>query len=1158
MSQRLNQKKNDFSTSPDVSSDVDPKAFNRSLKISGSLPLVLTSILAATFIGLIFYLVSVVRSVDHVNQVVAQAHETLQVIVDSETGMRGFLLTGAEEFLEPYNNSIRSTESEVESLKNFAKTHPEQIERLERVNSIYLEWKDWAQKNIELKRRGNNEYVKRVITGEGKRHMDEIRRLFAEFIHFEKKLLAERSEDAQATIRLVLIVIVTVSGVIGIFLALFTRRQLKSLSGSFGSVLQKQSELNLSLLREDWLRTGLSELNDLSRGDASLTELSGKIINHLARYTGAQVGTFYVVYEAEEVLRRISTYAFSSEDEAKRSDVKLKEGLVGQSAAENRLLQVTDLPENYIKVNSSLGAAIPRALLVAPASAEGSVKAVLELGFLSAPDSQVIELLERASLGIALTIRSWQYRTRVQDLLDKAQTFNDELQTQQEELKATNEELEEQSRALQDSQSELEQQRDILNENNETLNKTQTLLEEKSNEIQRASQYKSEFLANMSHELRTPLNSSLILAKLLADNTSGNLTKEQIQYAQSIYSSGNDLAYLINDILDLSKVEAGMLEIRPENVFLPMVLKSLVSTFQPLADQKKIQFQIKTDPGVPEMMFTDRQRLEQILKNLLSNAFKFTEKGQITLQVSRCSDGRLSLSVIDTGIGIPKAQQDVIFEAFRQADGTINRKYGGTGLGLSISRDLARLLGGNIEVESLSGEGSRFTLLLPETYDQSRIESPSPKGHLSSNSIATTEIVKPRVERVKPAPFSDDRYALASLGRTLLVIEDEPQFAQILFDLAHELHYKCVVAQDAEEGLLLAKSLLPDAILLDIKLPDHSGLTVLDQLKEDPTTRHIPIHIASVHDYMENAFQMGAIGYILKPVKRDELKAAFAKIESKLSQKIKRVLVVEDDKLQRESIVKLIADSDVEVTAVALASEALDALKNTVYDCVVIDLKLPDMSGENLLKKMTEQDEMSSFPPVIVYTGRSLSRDEEDQLRKYSRSIIIKGARSPERLLDEVSLFLHRVESKLSPEKRQILTAVRSREDDFEGRKILVADDDVRNVFALTAALEQKGANIVVARNGKEALTMLEEDPRIDLVLMDIMMPEMDGLQATREIRKQKRFAKLPIIAVTAKATKNDHMLCIEAGANDYLAKPIDLHQLTSLIRVWMPKLGRG
>ncbi len=1190
-SPRLNQDP----TSHGASSVVDPKAFNRILKISVSLPLALMSILTVIFIGLIFYLMSVVRSVDHVNHVIAQSHETLTTVLDSETGMRGFLLTGKEDFLEPYNSSALSVEREIGSLKELAKSYPEQIQRLERISSIHQEWKAWAQKNIEFKRQGNNEYLKRASSGFGKRQTDEIRRQFSEFIHFEEKLHADRSATTEEVIRLVILVIFSFSVLSGIFLALYSRRQLKLLSGAFGTALQKQSELNQALSQENWLRAGLSELDDLSRGEASLIEFSTKIISHLARYTGAQVGTFYAVSEKEGVFRRASTYAFSSENEAKLSEVKLNEGLVGQAAAENRLLQVTDLPENYIQVNSSLGAAHPKALLVAPASAEGSVKAVLELGFLTVPDPRVIELLERASTGVALTIRSWQYRARVQDLLEKSQVLNEELQAQQEELKAANEELEVQSLALQDSQANLEnqqseleqsneqleeqtqaleQQRDILNEKNDALKAAQKLLEERSEEVQKANQYKSEFLANMSHELRTPLNSSLILSKLLADNKGGNLTPEQIQYAHSIYSAGNDLLNLINDILDLSKVEVGKLEIRPESVFLPKVLKNLESTFRPFALEKNLKFQVKTDPGMPETMLTDRQRLEQILKNLLSNAIKFTEKGEVTLHISRVSDGNpekspeksLAFSVSDTGIGVAKAQQEVIFEAFRQADGTTNRKYGGTGLGLSISRDLARLLGGTVEVESVPDEGSHFTLFMPETYDESRIESASPKVYSSSTaataSISSADTAKPRVERApKPAPFSDDRGDLSSSGRspgrTLLVIEDELQFAKILFELAHEFHYKCVVAQSAEEGLELAQRLLPDAILLDMQLPDHSGLTVLDQLKEDPTTRHIPVHIASAHDYMEKALRMGAIGYVIKPAKREELKDAFAKIESKLSQKIKRVLIVEDDKLQRESMVKLINDPDVEITAVALASEALDALKKTIYDCMVIDLKLPDMSGEQLLKKMTEQEELASFPPVIVYTGRSLSRDEEDQLRKYSRAIIIKGAKSPERLLDEVSLFLHRVESKLSPERRQMLKTVRNRENDFEGRKILVVDDDIRNIFALTAALEQKSANVVVARNGKEALAKLEEDPRIDLVLMDIMMPEMDGFQATREIRKQKRFARLPIIAVTAKATKNDQARCMEAGVNDYLAKPIDLHQLFSLIRVWMPKLGR-
>ena len=780
------------------------------------------------------------------------------------------------------------------------------------------------------------------------------------------------------------------------------------------------------------------------------------------------------------------------------------------------------------------------------------------------------------SENISIAINTSISRKKQQELLERSQILTEELQTQQGELKATNDELEEQARALQESQTELksqqseleqtneqleeqtqalEQQRDILNENNVALNKAQTLLEERSDEVQRASQYKSEFLANMSHELRTPLNSSLILAKLLADNSGGNLTPEQIQYALSIYSAGNDLLNLINDILDLSKVEAGKLEIRPESVSLQKVFSNLEKTFEPLGREKKLQFQIKIDSGVPELMLTDRQRLEQILKNLLSNAFKFTEKGQVTLHVSRLPAGRLSLAVIDTGIGVQKAQQEVIFEAFRQADGTTNRKYGGTGLGLSISRDLARLLGGSIEVESVPGEGSRFTLILPVTYEESRIAAASPKVYSPASSVAAS--ASPRVERVKSGPFADDRASLGAPGRTLLVIEDEAQFAQILYELAHELRYKCVVAQDAEEGLSLAQNILPDAIFLDMMLPDHSGLTVLDQLKEDPRTRHIPVQIASAHDHSEKALQMGAIGYALKPVNRDTLKAAFAKFEAKFSQKTKRILIVEDNQLQRESMVKLLAGPDVEIEAVAMAEEALAALQKSIYDCMVIDLKLPDMSGEQLLKEMTKREGLASFPPVIVYTGRSLSKDEEDQLRKYSRSIIIKGAKSPERLLDETNLFLHSVESRLSPDRRQMLNTMRNRDDAFEGKTILVVDDDVRNIFALTAALEQKGANIEVAKNGKEALAKLKEYPGVDLVLMDIMMPEMDGYQATREIRKEKRFAKLPIIAVTAKATKNDQVLCLAAGANDYLAKPIDLHQLFSVIRVWAPKMGR-
>ncbi|MBC7660667.1 MAG: PAS domain S-box protein [Chitinophagaceae bacterium] len=924
----------------------------------------------------------------------------------------------------------------------------------------------------------------------------------------------------------------------------------------------------------EFLREGQITLSDKMRGEQDLARLGQSVLSHLAPFLNAHMGAFYYVTE-EKNLKRVSGYAYATLEERART-IAFGEGLVGQAALEKNAILIDKVPGDYFgKISSDLGHSAPCSLILAPVFYEGEVNGVIELASFASFSDHQKTFLEHVSENIGIAINTSVSRRKQQLLLERSQNLTEELQAQQGELKATNDELEEQSRALQESQRKLksqqseleltneqlekqtqalERQRDVLNANNEALNQAQTLLEERSDEVQRASQYKTEFLANMSHELRTPLNSSLILAKLLADNATGNLTGEQIQFAQSISSAGNDLLNLINDILDLSKVEAGKLEIRPESVFLPRVFNNLKKTFDPLAKDKNLRFVIKIDPDLPERMITDHQRLEQILKNLLSNAFKFTEEGQITLHVESKSPGRISLSVIDTGIGVPKDQQVVIFEAFRQADGTTNRKYGGTGLGLSISRDLARLLGGSVEVESLDGRGSRFTLILPEVYDELNIVAASPKVY-SSSALNTLDLL--------PVPtrtdiFADDRDNPALGWKTLLVIEDESLFARILFDMAHEHGYRCIVAHDAAEGMELVKRFSPDAILLDIMLPDQSGLTVLDQLKDEPLTRHIPVQIVSGHDYIEKALHMGALGYVLKPAKKDELNAAFARFNAKIAQKIKRVLIVEDDKLQRESMVKLLSDDTVEITAVALAGEALKALETAIFDCMVIDLKLPDMSGEELLRLMTQQERATALPPVIVYTGRSLSREDEERLGKYSRSIIIKGVHSPERLLDEISLFLHIADSSLSSESRKLLKTMRSRDDDFEGRRILVVDDDVRNIFALTAALEQRGATVEVARNGKEALSKLKDEPLIDIVLMDIMMPEMDGFQATREIRKQSKFAKIPIIAVTAKATKKDQILCMEAGASDYLAKPIDLNQLFSLIRIWAPQLGRG
>jgi PAS domain S-box-containing protein len=871
---------------------------------------------------------------------------------------------------------------------------------------------------------------------------------------------------------------------------------------------RKQSEASLrEKFRElDYLREGQIALSERMRGEQIISRLGQSILSHLVPFTNAQVGAFYVVTD-DKKLQMVSSYALPK-NETSEKFIEFGEGLIGQVALEKKSLLIEDVPSSYFnKIESATGQLIPRSLLICPILYENEVTGVIELGSLHPFTEHQRAFLSHVSENIGIAINTSDVRKKVQ-------------------------------------------------KQNEALNKAQVLLEEKASEVQRASQYKTEFLANMSHELRTPLNSSLILAKLLMDNAKENLTEEQIQFATSIYSSGNDLLNLINDILDLSKVEAGKLDIRVETVVILKVIEGLKQTFQSLAQEKKLIFEVKCEKDLPQSFMTDRQRLDQILKNLISNALKFTAEGSVKIRLYNHSTGIIAFEVSDTGIGIPKEQQAIIFEAFRQADGTTNRKYGGTGLGLSISRDLAKLLGGKIEVESTPEKGSRFTLILPVSLNGSLMIADLPAEVTFPKDVINHRHFE-KVHPLSPLPFEDDRANLGAAGRTILVIEDDVKFAKILLDLAHELKYKCIIAQGADEGFEMALEYNPDAIFLDMMLPDHLGLTVLDRLKENSKTRHIPVQVTSIEDYAKNSLQMGAIGFMLKPCKYDEIKNAFGKLEAMFSKKINRVLIVEDDELQRTSIAHLIADEGIEIAMVASAKEAIIELKKTVFDCMIMDLKLPDMCGQELLEQMTRED-IVFFPPVIVYTGKSLSKEQEDSLKKLSKSIIIKGARSPERLLDEVTLILHRVESNLSPLQRNIIKKVRGREEIFKGKKILLVDDDIRNIFALTSVLEQKGATVFVGRNGQEALDMLNQKPEIDLVLMDIMMPEMDGYEATRRIRNQERFANLPIIAVTAKAMKDDHEKCLEAGTNDYISKPVDIEKLLSTIRVWTPQLGKN
>ncbi|WP_313535257.1 response regulator [Sphingomonas sp.] len=927
----------------------------------------------------------------------------------------------------------------------------------------------------------------------------------------------------------------------------------------------------LAIRREEWLQSGQVGLAKAVAGELPLEDLATAALRFLADYTGAQAGAIFVRDPSGGGFRRRGTYAVPA-DAPLPEWVKPGEGLLGQAIADRRQFVLEQVPEGYLYYGSGLGQAQPRTLVIGVTEADGEINGVLELGFPGAVDPQVQALLERIGGQLGVSIRSGKYRARLRALLEETQKQAEELQVQSEELRTNNDELETQSRQLQDTAARLEAQQSALEQSNaeleaqtralelqrDELARAQGSLEQQAADLEQASRYKSEFLANMSHELRTPLNSLLIMARLLAENRAGNLSPDQVRHAETIETSGNDLLTLINDILDISKIEAGKLELQPRRLRIAPVLDKLKAVFGASASAKGLDFRIEQAAGAPGEIETDPQRLEQVLKNFLSNAIKFTAKGEVSLGVSRRPDGRIAFTVRDTGVGIPSEQQQVIFEAFRQADGTVSRKYGGTGLGLSISRELARLLGGEVAVESEPGAGSAFTVILPEAYDPALVQAAAP---LPSPSPVP---VKPQPSNPKPGrrrsaePTEDDREKLSGDSRVILIVEDDPVFARILCDIAHDLGFQCLIAGTADEGALLARQYVPNAVILDMNLPDHTGLSVLDRIKRDVRTRHIPVHVVSVDDDSQAALSSGAVGYLFKPVKREQLVDMLEGLEAKMSQRMRRVLVVEDDAQQAESVKALLASREVETVQAHSAAQTFERLGQETFDCMVLDLNLPDASGLDLLDRLSEDDSVG-FPPVIVYTGRDLSQDEELRLRKYSKSIIVKGAKSPERLLDEVTLFLHQVVSELPEPQQALIAKALGRDAALEGRSILVVEDDIRNVYALTSIFEPHGVKVRIARNGREALHALDECARhltdpVDLVLMDVMMPEMDGLTATREIRKQPWGKTLPILMLTAKAMARDQQECLDAGANDYLAKPLDIDKLLSLVRVWMPR----
>ncbi|MBH1421445.1 response regulator [Stenotrophomonas maltophilia] len=930
-------------------------------------------------------------------------------------------------------------------------------------------------------------------------------------------------------------------------------------------IVSRAIQARRDAMRALWLQEAENAVAMSLRGDLGPEQIAEAAATSLGAQLEADVGAVYRLEGGR--LQLTGGLALPS---GMPASLALQEGVAGQVARDECIRHLEGSDDAVLELQTSLGRLPVRERILAPISSDGTVVGIVELGRARAGAQRDLdrELLERCAETIGMALRASLLRAQLVVLLEESQRQGEELQAQQEELRVANEELEEQSRSLLQSQSHLEEQQAELEQSNVQLEErtheleaqkqallvAQSQLVRNSNELAATSRYKSEFLANMSHELRTPLNSSLILAKLLADNKDGTLTEEQVKYARAILSSNNDLLALINDILDLSRIEAGHVELADEVVVTDSVLQRLRETFEPMARQKDLALQIEADALAPSQLVVDSQRLQQILKNLLANAVKFTEHGKVSLHVRAAGQGRIRFEVCDSGIGIAREQLQVIFEAFRQADGSTRRRYGGTGLGLSISRDLAERMGGSIQVDSEPGRGSCFILELPLQGAPASSAADIAAAPVASPVAAAVPAMQvPARAPVAPTTtvpsVADDRGRRQHPGRLILAVEDDATFAEALVALAHELDFDCVVAGTAEEALALAGELRPNGILLDIGLPDVSGLSVLERLKRNPDTRHIPVHVVSATDRSQVARELGAIGFAIKPTTRERLVSAIEQLEQTSQRDVRRLLIVEDDSELRQNLELLLGRDQLQIVAVGTLAGALEQLSTVTFDCMVMDLSLPDGSGYDLLEHMAGNDDVG-FPPVIVYTGRALGREEEQRLRRYSKSIIIKGARSPERLLDEVTLFLHSVEASLPTDQQRLLREARRRDTVLDGRTVLLAEDDVRNIFALSSVLEPLGVTLEIARNGQEAVDRLAER-EVDLVLMDIMMPEKDGLAAMREIRAQRHLQDLPIIALTAKAMPDDRERCLQAGANDYIAKPIDVDKLVSLCRVW-------
>jgi signal transduction histidine kinase/DNA-binding response OmpR family regulator/CHASE3 domain sensor protein len=1189
------------------------KTLKNNLRIGLGLSLLLLFISSLASYISITNLVKSSKMVSHSNEVITNLEEIISALKDAETGQRGYLLTGDKLFLEPYTGAKSRAMVLLDNVNAQTTDNAFQQESIKKLRVIVENRLNIIEKTIVLKGAGGTVSVGDLLTG--KEYMDDARTVIRAMENEEKTLLAKRTADqnklagytpALIIFAALLAILITfffyrrvstdfnkrielqlelqakneeidhrigvIQGIAGqiskgnyqIRLDEETKDGLGSLAGSLNAMAESL-QYSFSLLADkEWLQTGIASLNDKMVGEKSIGTLANDILENIIQHTESQVAAFYLL-EEDRLLHLAGSYAML--EDQRKDVIKPGEGLAGQAVKSGKQMLLNDIPNDELTISYASGYTKPRNIVALPIVRDRAVVGVIEVGSLNAFTPLQLDFLNSISNNIGVAVHVSQNRKKLQDFLEETQAQAEELQAQHSELEGLNSELEAQSQKIQTSEEELRVQQEELLQSNQELEERTTLLEEKNQliqehnlEIQRKSEqleqstkYKSEFLANMSHELRTPLNSILLLSKLMSDNK--ELDPEYIEYAEVIQSSGQGLLGLIDEILDLSKIEAGKMKLELAEVGLNEVSTDMRSLFNPIAKNKHLELLIEMDAGIP-FIYTDKMRLEQILKNLLSNAIKFTAKGSVTLSITHDTGaGNVLFSVTDTGIGIAANKQSLVFEAFQQADGSTRRRFGGTGLGLSISRELAKLLGGEIDLRSREYEGSTFTLTLPVVRtEEAEIIVPPSQEYSSEPNYTNLPLALPErftVDHI-PQEVEDDRNDIQPGDRVILIIEDDTPFAKTLLNFTRKRNYKGIVAVRGDIGIELANFYNPVAILLDIQLPVKDGWQVMEELKANPATRPIPVHIMSSLEVKKESLLMGAVDFINKPFAIEHMQQIFQKLETALSRHPKKVLIVEENQQHAKALSYFLSNYNIQTKVVNNVSESVDALQRKEVDCVILDMGVPDKSAYQTLETIKKSEGLENLP-IIIFTGKNLSKGEEQRIRQYADSIVVKTAHSYQRILDEAALFLHLVEEKTVENKNiRKKDGLRGLYEVLANKTVLIADDDVRNIFSLTKALEQHKMKVLAATDGKEALQVLKDNPTVDVVLMDMMMPEMDGYESTKEIRKIPAFKHLPVLAVTAKAMMGDREKCIAAGASDYISKPVDVDQLISLLRVWL------